>query len=133
MKSAALGLVAVLLSTSSAQAEPNLIADPLPAALAPVAPTWTAPVRPEAPRQHDAGTLWILGGTGLLIGGAANLATSPICASGAIRSSARTPCLGLSIGFGVGLLAAGIPLVAVGAARRAEWLTWARRVTEGRW
>ncbi len=56
----------------------------------------------------------------------ANLATAPLCTLSAIRSSAQPACIGTSIAFGVGLLAAGIPLVVVGASKRAAWLEWSK-------
>lgn len=141
--------LALVLAGSSAAAQEALPAPATPAAPpaaasppasavpAPVLPAGQAPVplpqAVEAPKPAGeapgSGLLWILGGTSLGVAGVVNLATSPLCLSSSIRSTAQTPCLATSIAFGVGLLAAGIPLLVVGAHRRAEWSEWTKRVT----
>ncbi|APR87453.1 hypothetical protein A7982_12802 [Minicystis rosea] len=57
--------------------------------------------------------------------GGINLLTSPICTSSALISrSSRTPCLALSLGVGIGFLAAGIPMLVVGVGRRNAFRQW---------
>ncbi len=89
-------------------------------------PVWVAP---SAPEPHPSPTLFLaLGGvlTGL---GVVNLATAPGCVSSLVLPGDRGLCVGLSVGFGVGLVAAGMPLLVLGVKRREAWLRWAPSVT----
>lgn len=106
---------------------PIIIGRAAPAA-PPVAPLALAPAPPVsdvAPPSN--GLALLLVGSGLLVAGVANVATSPLCLSSSIRVSAHTACLGTSLAFGVAFLGAGIPLVVVGALKRAAWVEWSRR------
>jgi hypothetical protein len=77
----------------------------------------------EAP---PTGTAWIVSGSLLAAGGVANLATAPLCEISRVGAGQRPACLGTSIGVGVGLLAAGAPLLVVGVRKRIAWLDWQR-------
>lgn len=85
-----------------------------------------APARAEepaapAPAPSSGTTFLVLGSLGIAAG-VGNLATAPLCTLAAIRATAQPACIGTSIGFGVAFLGAGIPLVVLGAGRRAAWL-----------
>lgn len=63
---------------------------------------------------------WLVTG-GISLGlGVANIATAPLCELHAIRASARSSCVAMSLAFGGAFLAAGIPLLVVGVGRRRE-------------
>ena len=81
---------------------------------------------PPARRPSTGVGLLVPGGifTGL---GILNLATSPICLTDLVDRDSQTPCLITSLVAGGVFLAVGIPLLAVGGARRAHYLEWRRR------
>ncbi len=83
----------------------------------------------ERPSPPPTGLSWLVVGSLATAGGVINLAGAPLCELHIIRSTARTPCLVTSLGFGIGLAAVGIPLIVVGAGKRAAWLDWTRRMT----
>jgi hypothetical protein len=89
-----------------------------------------APATPAAP-PPSSGLAWLVVGGLATAGGIGNLATSPLCELHAIRLSARTPCLGMSLAFGAGLLALGIPLLVVGSGKRSAWMDWTKRARVG--
>lgn len=95
-----------------------------PAALPP-----SSPVAPS-PEPSSGTVLLVLGSLGI-VAGVGNLVSAPVCLSSAIKASAHTPCLGLSLGFGAGFLAAGIPLVVLGAQRRSTWQEWTKGARVG--
>ena len=101
---------------------PSSSSSPAPAMGAP------PPIPQAAPRalEPSSGLLWLLAGSGLTAAGAVNLATAPVCTLSTIRSSAQPACLGTSIAFGVGLLAAGVPLLVVGVGKRSAWVEWSK-------
>jgi hypothetical protein len=108
MKKTLLLTAALLAAPSLASAQEAPPAAPLsvPAAPAPAAP---------AP---SSGLAYLIPG-GILAGlGVINLGTAPLCRLSVIRSSAQPACLVTSIAFGGAFLAAGIPLLVVGARRR---------------
>lgn len=79
-------------------------------------------ISPKASAEEPAKTppVVFLATGGVLTGlGVANLATAPLCALSAVRSTAQPACLATSIAFGVAFLGAGIPLIVVGAKRKA--------------
>jgi hypothetical protein len=85
------------------------------------------PARAEPP----SGLLLLLAGSGLTAGGVVDLATAPLCRLGAIRSSAQPACIGTSVGVGVALLGAGVPLLVLGARQREAWRAWKLQPTTG--
>jgi hypothetical protein len=98
----------------AAPVAPPVLSGPAPAPSAPPAPLQVA-----APPSSLPVVFLVLGGLSTAAG-VANLATSPLCeTSSLIRSEHRTACLATSIGVGIGLLAAGVPMLVVGAQRRA--------------
>jgi hypothetical protein len=91
------------------------VALPAPARAQEAPPPLPAALPAQAP---PSATPWLVGG-GVLLGlGVLNLASSPACELSAIRSSGHVPCLAMSIAFGGAFVAAGIPLLVVGARRR---------------
>lgn len=91
-----------------------------------------AEARAEDPRPEPPSGTWMLVlGSLSLAGGVGDLATAPLCRLPAIRSSAQPACIGTSVGVGLGLVGAGIPLVVLGAHRREAWRTWRASVGVG--
>lgn len=88
---------------------------------------WASPARAEEP--PPSGVSWLVLGSLATAGGVVNFAGAPLCELHSIRQSARGQCLGMSLGFGLGLSAFGIPLLVVGAGKRAAWLDWTKRTT----
>lgn len=73
-------------------------------------------------------------GTGLLIPGGIltgigvlNLATAPLCMTSLVDDRVEDECLVASLVVGGVMLGVGIPLLAVGASKRAKYLEWRRR------
>jgi hypothetical protein len=86
-------------------------------------PPAAAPVAPPA-AEPASGLAFLLVGSGLLVAGGANLATAPLCEVVSMKPTARTPCVATSVAFGLAFVAAGIPLVVLGAHRRETWNRW---------
>src|SRR5262245_24524557 len=69
------------------------------------------------------GLLWLVGGgvaTGL---GVINLAGSGLCFA-TLPQAQRVPCAATSVAFGLASVGLGVPLLVVGAEKRAEWRVW---------
>lgn len=118
----------------SAVSQAGAVVQPVPApTVAPTVPHPLAPVATAAPRapEPSSGLLLILGGTGLLVGGAVNAASIGACLSSRVPEGQRPACVGLSAGFAVALLGAGLPLIVIGAERRAAWQEWTKSVRVG--
>jgi hypothetical protein len=76
----------------------------------------------------------VTGGIFTGIGGV-NLLTAPICKTSVIRSDLQDTCLGASLIVAGVALAVGIPLLVVGAGKRADYNAWRRAhpVAAGLW
>lgn len=89
-----------------------------------------ATARAEEPGRDEppTGIPWIVGGSVAMGAGVVNLVGAGLCFA-TLPSAQRVPCGATSIGFGVAGLAIGIPLVIVGADKRAAWSKWLDKVT----
>jgi hypothetical protein len=73
--------------------------------------------------EPPTGLSWLVAG-GLVTGaGSINLVGAPLCMA-TLPSAQHVPCAATSIAFGLAGLGVGIPLLVVGAGKRAAWVTW---------
>jgi hypothetical protein len=110
----------------AAQTQPA--APPAPPALPPPPPPGYVVAQPvpyhAVQRPPSTGLPLIITGSVMLGVGVLNLATSPICKSSAVSHNMQDTCLYLSLGLGGGLVAAGTPLLIVGAGQRGRYNEW---------
>ena len=81
---------------------------------------------PPARYPYSTGTGNRVAGTILLIVGMLNIATAPLCTTDMVDSSVEEGCLIGSLAFGGTLTLIGIPLLAVGNAKKRRYLEWRR-------
>lgn len=105
---------------------PSAAPAPAPApAAAPVAQPYAAPLADTEPvDEPSSGLGLVIAGWALTGWGALNLVTYPVCSADWYPEQSRGLCKVLSIGFGVGGVGVGVPLLVVGYSKRSDYNEW---------
>ena len=92
------------------------------AGLVAVAVAWPGAAWAEEPQgERPTGTAWLVAGSLVTGAGVVNLVGAPLCVA-TLPQAQRTPCAATSVAFGLVGVGVGIPLLVVGAGKRAMWL-----------
>jgi hypothetical protein len=81
---------------------------------------------PASSTPPPTGTDILATGSALTAIGILSLATAPICKTGVVIPQEQSSCFGVSFAVGAPFLAAGIPLIVIGAMERASFAAWMR-------
>jgi|HubBroStandDraft_4_1064222.scaffolds.fasta_scaffold377448_2 hypothetical protein len=81
---------------------------------------------PAVSAPPSTGTDVLATGSALTAIGILSFATAPICKTSVVILEEQSSCFGVSFAVGTPFLAAGIPLIVVGAMERASFVAWMR-------